>query len=242
MFFLALKYNKNKVHKGENMDVKRVEGVAIPTAIAAVAAGTAGYVIPKAVTKNGEMSDMFVKYVAGGLNASDIKLMKEADSLDKINPFITDEEVLKLKGDRNRVLDYAARKLKKANAALEKFATKHADALGIKPKEGQKLSDAVKAYLVGKDAAAVKEDFLPSSTRRILESQTYIDEVQDAFGEVYDSAAKKFKSGEGIDETVKFFKKAARNMKLTVGGAWALAGGGIALASTIIADRISHRS
>ncbi len=224
------------------MDVKRVEGVAVPTAVAAVAAGAAGYVIPRTVTKNGEMSDIFVRYVASTMNANDIKLMNEADKLDKINPFITEEEVIKLKGDRNRVLDYAAKKMKKANAALEKFARKHADALGIKPAKGQSLKDAVKAYLVGKDAAAVKEDFLPSSVRNVLAKTTYVEEVQDAFADIYDKAAKKFKSGEGIDETVNFFKKAGRNMKLTVAGSWALVAGSIALASTIVADQISHRS
>ena len=165
------------------MDVKRIESVAIPTAIAGAGAGAAGFLAARAF-KDGQMTDKFVRYVADGLENNDKKLIKTADKLDKINPFITDEEIIKLNGDRNKVLAFADKKLKAANAALEKFAKKHAKALGIVPEEGQSLSDAVKAFLKDKDAAAVKEIFLPESQRNLLEnSGDYKKALKEEFAE-----------------------------------------------------------
>ncbi len=222
------------------MDVKRIESVAIPTAIAGAGAGAAGFLAARAF-KDGQMTDKFVRYVADGLENNDKKLIKTADKLDKINPFITDEEIVKLNGDRNKVLAFADKKLKAANAALEKFAKKHAKALGIVPEEGQSLSDAVKAFLKDKDAAAVKEIFLPESQRNLLEnSGDYKKALKEEFAEVFDATTKKFKKGEAFDESAKFFKRAALNMKLKQAGVFAGIASGIALVSSAIASKISN--
>ncbi len=219
------------------MDVNRIESIAIPTALAGVAAGGAGFVSAKAI-KNGEMTEKFTNYIADSFEKNDKKLMKTADKLDKINPFITDEDVIKLNGDREKVLAFADKKLKSAHAALEKFANKHAKALGIVPEEGQTMKDAVKAFLKDKDAAAVKEIFLPESTRRILENADYKKAIKDEFAEAFDSTKKQFKKGS--EESAKFFKRAALNMKLKQAGVFAGLASGVALVSSAIASKISN--
>lgn len=65
------------------MDVKRVESVAVPTAIATVGAGAAGYFLPRAITKNGEATFPLLANTALDMEAKDAKLMKEADTLDR---------------------------------------------------------------------------------------------------------------------------------------------------------------
>ncbi len=224
-----------------NFDSKRFESIAVPTALATVAGGAVGYALPKMVDKQGKISDTFVTYVAGGLNNNDISLMKKADSLDKINPFVTDEDVVKLKGERKKVLAFAKKKMERANAALEKFVAKNAEVLGVKPSEGQTLKDAVRSYLQGKNAADVKEAFLPQSMRNLMEQSDYVEAVRDEFSQVFDSSAKKFKKGEAFEESAKFFKKAAKNMKLMAAGWLALLTGGVALISSAIASKIANK-
>ncbi len=223
------------------MEVDRISSVAVPTALAGAVAGATGFVTAKAVNKDGQITDKFVNYVADSFEKSDKKLMKEADKLDKINPFLTDEDVIKLKGDRKKVLAFAEKKMKNAEAALNKFATKHAKALGIVPEEGQTLQDAVKAFLKDKDAAAVKEAFLPESMRYAIENSDYKGAVREEFAEVFDSAKKQFKKGEAFDESAKFFKKAAMNMKLKQAGIFAGVASGIALISSAIASKIASK-
>jgi len=222
------------------MDVKRIESVAVPTAIASLAAGAAGYMATKPI-KNGEMTDEFVKYIEDGFKSSDRKLFKKADSLDKLNPLLTEEELRSFNGDANRCAEYFKAKCAKVDKALEKFARKNAEALGIKPAEGQSLTDAVKAYLTGKNAAAVKEDFLPSSMRKIFENTDYAGSVREEFAEVYDSAAKQFKNSETAKESAQWFKRLARNMKLKQAGVFAGLAGGVALVSSAIASKIASK-
>ena len=142
---------------------------------------------------------------------------------------------------REKVLKLIKTKPQKANEALEKFVMKHAEDLGVHPAKGESLKDAAREYIKGKTIQEIKEAFLPSSIRKALEKTDYEKLMKECFEEVYDSTAKKFKSGEGVDDMVKMFKRCAQDMKLTVGGTWAAAAGGVALVSTIIADRIAKR-
>lgn len=226
------------------MDVQRIESIAIPTALATVGAGVAGYMLPSTVTKNGQMSDEFVRFTANTMELKDLNKIIAADSLDKINGLVTDEEIEALKGQKNfreKVLKLIQNKSKKADKALEKFVMKNSEELGVQPAKGQSLREAAKEYIKGKSIAEIKEAFLPSAMRRTIETTDYKQLMQDCFADVYDSAAKKFKSGEGVDDMVKMFKRSAQDMKLSVGGAWAVAAGSVALLSTVIADRIAKR-
>lgn len=222
------------------MDVKRIESVAVPTAVAGVAAGAAGFVSARAI-KDGQMTDKFVKHITTALDNADKKLIKTADSLDKINPLVTEEEIAMFNGNGEKFAAYLKNKMAKADKALQKFVTKHAEALEIQPKENQSLKDAVKEFLKDKNAQSVKELFLPEFMRNAIENADNEGFVREAFTEAYDSSAKKFRKGEVVDDTVRFFKKHAMDMKLKQAGIFAGIAGGIALISSAIASKIASK-
>ena len=64
--------------------------------------------------------------------------------------------------------------------------------------------------------------------------------LKEEFAEVFDASTKKFKKGEAFDESAKFFKRAALNMKLKQAGVFAGIASGIALVSSAIASKISN--
>ena len=137
------------------MDVKRIESVAVPTALAAVGAGLAGYMVPSVTTKNGQISDEFLKYAADTMEIKDRTRIATADKLDKISAEITDEEVAKLgkknnKNFRKNFIKLVEKKTRMANKELEKFVVKHADDLGVKPEKGQSIKEAARDYIKGK--------------------------------------------------------------------------------------------
>lgn len=225
------------------MDVQRIETFAVPTALATAIGGTAGYLIPRTVTSTGEMSDEFVKFTADTMKFKDLSKLIAADSLDKISFTLTDEELASI-GDKNpdkKLIKLMQSKSEKANKALEKFVIKNAEDLNIHPAKGESLKEAAKEYIKGKSVAEIKEAFLPSAMRNAIEYTDYRQLMKDCFADVYDAAAKKYKTGEGFDDMAKMFKRAARDMKLTVSGAWAAAAGVIALGSSLIADKIAKK-
>lgn len=226
------------------MDVKRVESIAVPTALAAAGAGVAGYTLPKTITKSGELSDEFVKFLSIMNRVNDYRTILEADKLDKVPDVLPTEEEIKALGKDNLVDKFKKlmdTKANKRNKALENFVIRNSEALDVHPAKGQSLRDAAKEYVKGKSVEEIKEAFLPSSIRRALENTDYEKLFRETFDEVYDKTAKKFKSGEGIDETAKMFKNMGKKMKFSVGGVWALAAGSIALLSSVIATKITNK-
>lgn len=223
------------------MDVKRIESIAVPTALATVGAGLAGYMMPN-ITKDGKISDEFLKFTADTMQLKDKIKVANADALDKISAEITDEEVAKLgkKNFRKNFLKLVEKKTNAANKALEKFVIRHADELGVKPKKGKSMKDAAREYIKGKTIEDIKEAYLPASMRKGLENTNYRQLITELFDETYDTAAKKFKSGKN-EQMSKMFKRAATDMRLSVGGAWALAAGAVALTSSAIASKIANK-
>ncbi|MBR6099302.1 hypothetical protein IKP85_06100 [bacterium] len=224
------------------MDVKRVESVAVPTVLATVGAGLAGYMMPS-ITKNGEISDEFLKYTADSMRSKDNLRIAEADALDKISVEITEEEVAKLsnKNFRKDFIKLVDKKTKIARKTLESFVVKHAEELGVKPKKGQSMKDAARAYIKGKTIEDIKEAYMPSSFRHVIENTDYEQLIKDCFDEAFDKTTKKFKTGEEIAEISKMLKRAATDMRLTVGGVWGIAAGAVALTSAAIANKISKK-
>ncbi len=220
------------------MDVKRIDSVAVPTAIAGVAAGATGFITARAIDKEGQMTDRFVKHIVNAMDKADNKLLKTADSLDKINALVGEEEMAAFNGDGEALLAHVKKKMAKADKALEKFVRKHAEALDIQPKEKQSLKEAVKEFLQDKNAQKVKELFLPGYMRKALETADNEKLVKEMFAESFDSATKKFKKDEALKDTVNFFKKHAMDMKLKQAGLFAGIAGSIALVSSAMASRI----
>ncbi len=235
------------------MDVKRVENSlinsALPTAAVAAGAGIVGYMTPKMVDKSGNLDPYFHAYNAGNLLQSDVVQLSDAVYLDSINPYITEEEINALNHDHDKVFKFAEKKMKNANKALENFVAEHAEELDIKPKDGQRLKDAVKEFLKDKDAQAVKDIMFPNHkplvngykpiehvlADNMHNPKKYLESVRETFNEVFDASTKKFK--EGADkETVEFFKKSLRNLKMQNAKTYALVGGGFAFAGALIAN------
>lgn len=227
-----------------NVDSSRFNSVAVPTVLAGVTTGAAGFLTARTVKYN-KMTDKFANYMADGFEKRDRKMYNAALSLDKINPFITDEDVAKIvakKGGREELIAFAQKKMKNARKAMEKFASKHAGALGIQPAKGQSKKEAVRAFLADKDAQALKEAFLPSAMRRaMMYNDNYKAMLEDEFAEVFDKSKRAFKDGEQFKESVAFFKRAALNFKVKQAGLFAGIGAGIALASSAIATKIANK-
>ncbi len=172
-FFLVGFRIKNS--KGENMDVKRVESIAVPTALAAVGGAVTGYIIPK-MTRNGEMADEFVIYSAESMKAKDDLLLNRADSLDKITFNPSKKEVEKLVGKKNsrdKIMELYKKASERGNKQLEKFVMRNAEQLGIEKEKGQSLREAAKEYIKGKTIDEIKEAYLSSSRRDIIENTDY---------------------------------------------------------------------
>ena len=227
------------------MDVKRVESIAVPTALAAVGGGVAGYMIPK-MTKNGEMTDEFVRYTADSLKANDEKAAKKAESLDKIKFLPSEEDIKKLDGKKNRankILELHKKISKKGNKQLEDFVMKNAKAFDIKPAKGQSLREAAKEFIKGKTIEEIKEAFLPKLMRESVKNTDYKQLMKESFEEVFDSKTKAFKKDADKD-TVRMFKRAATDMKLIAAAKWGAIIGAVALISSIsanIANKISNK-
>ena len=242
------------------MDVKRVENSlinsALPTAAVAAGAGLVGYMTPKMVDKSGNLNPYFHAYNAGNLLQSDVVQLSDAAYLDSLNPYITEEEIKALNHDHDKVLKYAEKKMNNANKALENFVTEHAEELDINPKDGQRLKDAVKEFLKDKDVQAVKDIMFPAQkplidgykpieeflADNVRNPKKYLDTIRETFDEVFDASTKKFK--EGADkETVEFFKKSLRNLKVQNAKIYAYVGGGFAFAGALVANLLhSDRS
>jgi len=227
------------------MDVKRVDSIAVPTALAAVGGGVVGYMIPK-MTKNGEITDEFVRYSADAHKIRSEKFIQKANSLDKIKFVPSKEEVEKLYGKKNRrqrTLDLFKETSKKGNRQLENFVMKNAEAFDIKPAKGQSLRDAAKEFIKGKTIEEIKEAFFPKAQADTIKNTNYKQLIKEYFEVVYDKDANSFKKNASID-AIKMFKRDARNMKLKSAAKWGAITGAIALISSIsatIANRISNR-
>ena len=235
------------------MDVNKVENSliysALPTTAVAAGAGIVGYMTPKMVDKSGNLDPFFHAYNASNLLKSDIVQLSDAVYLDSINPYITEEEIKALNHDHDKVFKFAEKKMKNANKALEDFVAEHAEELDIKPKDGQRLKDAVKEFLKDKNVQAVKDIMFPNRKplvkgykpiedvleENIRNPKKYLETVRETFKEVFDSSTKKFK--EGADkETVEFFKKSLRNLKMQNAKTYAYVGGGFAFIGALVAN------
>ena len=227
------------------MDVKRVESIAVPTALAAVGGGLAGYMIPR-MTKNGEITDEFVKFAADTMQAKDEKLIKKANSLDKITFVPSQKEIEKLNGRKNKrkkTLKLYEKASKRGNRQLETFVMKNAEVFGIKPAKGQSLRDAAKEFIKDKKVGQIKELFLSANHKEIIKNTDYIKLIKEYFEEVFDKEAKSFKK-DAEKDAVKMFKRAATDMKLKSAAKLGAITGFIALISSTsaaIANRISNR-
>ena len=224
------------------MDIKKVESVAVPTALSAVAAGGAGYILPKTIN-NGKLADEFVKYAETTMRYKDMARIDDAVKLSMVNPVVSEEEVAALgtKNFRKNFLKLVEKKSKKANKAVEKFVRKYAEDLGIKPAEKQTMKEAVKEYINGKTIDEICEAVSPRAYANSVIQTDYKKLLKDYFNDNYDINAKKFKADEAGKEAEKFFKRAAKDMKVHSALIFVGAAGLIALVSSSIANRISNK-
>lgn len=220
------------------MDVKRVENSlinsALPTAAVAAGAGIVGYMTPKMVDKSGNLDPYFHAYNAGNLLQSDVVQLSDAVYLRSIK-----KEIEELNREPDKLSEEFKTKQQNVNKKLENFVTERAEELKIKPKDGQRLKDAVEEFLKDKDVETIKKMILSNSEKknikRRMRGNKYIGMVKNTFDEVFDASTKKFR--EGADkETVEFFKKSLRNFKTTSAKTYALVGGGFAFAGALIAN------
>ena len=119
--------------KGDIMDIKKVESVAVPTALSAVAAGGAGYILPKTIN-NGKLADEFVKYAETTMRYKDMARIDDAVKLSMVNPVVSEEEVAALgtKNFRKNFLKLVEKKSKKAKDEYEDIV----DAIEVKVSTG----------------------------------------------------------------------------------------------------------
>lgn len=152
------------------------------------------------------------------------------------------DEAKSLKTFVEKYLELSTKKQEKSNKELEKFVTWHTEELNIKPKDGERLKDAVKEFLKDKDAKAVRELLVPKTLEngicKNMEDGRYLEIVRETFDDVFDASTKKFK--EGADkETVEFFKKSLKNFKMSSAKWYALIGGGFAFIGALSANLLN---
>ena len=221
------------------MDVKRIENIAVPTALTAVGGGVAGYIIPK-MAKNGTITDEFVKYASETMSTKDSQYVNNADKLDEIKFLPSQEEIAKLDSHKNRskkILDLYQKTAEKGNKKLENFVMKNAKIFDIQPAKDKTLREAAKEFINGKTIEEIKEIYLPATIREGIESTDYTKLIKETFEEVYDKTTRKFKS-DADSEMVNMFKKSAKDMKIAAATKWAAIAGSIALVGSIVLDKI----
>ena len=220
------------------MDVNKVENSliysALPTTAVAAGAGIVGYMTPKMVDKSGNLDPFFHAYNASNLLKSDIVQLSDAAYLRSIK-----KEIAELNREPDKLSEAFKAKQQNVNNKLENFVTERAEELKIKPKDGQRLKDAVEEFLKDKDVATIEKMILSKSEKknikRRMRGNKYIGMVKNTFNEVFDASTKKFK--EGADkETVEFFKKSLRNLKMQNAKTYAYVGGGFAFIGALVAN------
>ena len=227
------------------MDVKRVENSlissALPTAAVAAGAGLVGYMVPKMVDKSGNLNPYFQAYNAKNLFESDYVQLYDSAYLSSVK-----KELAVLNSEPDKNSEAFKTKMQKVNKELENFVTEHSEELEIKPKDGQRLKDAVKEFLEENDVESIRKLILPKNQKkainRRMKKHSYMGMVKKSFNEVFDASTKKFK--EGADkEAVEFFKKSLRNLKVQNAKIYAYVGGGFAFAGALVANLLhSDRS
>ncbi len=153
-----------------------------------------------------------------------------------------EEPVVELTGKAAETANkYMAKAIAENNKKLRKFVKKNFDVLGIEANLDESKKAAIKRYLASHDAMAVKADFDQAIRRSDIEDMNIKKFIRTSFEEVFDKEAKGFKKGEDFKDTVKFFKRAGRNLKLKNAAFFAGIASGIALVSSVITDRLANR-
>ena len=207
--------------------------------------------VMKKLSKDKNFDEEFAKDVIGALNKEGKLIAEPPYNLELAKHLkggkLPDEKAELLKNIQKGLAEASEKRVKFNQKALETFVKNHVDDLGLKPKDGQRMKEAIKEFLQGKTAKDVAELYLPETNKNVIISklkhpQTYLDTITDSFSEVFDAAKKQFKEGADKD-TVAWFKKSLHGVRSENAKAYAFVAGGFALLGAAIANIIdAHKS